>query len=703
MTAGESFAIIKGRYDYLTELKKSIYSPKSGKMKNIGKYKITSILGKGAMGIVYRALDPDINREVAVKTIRFDLVSEEDDREEMMERFIREAQAAGKLTHPNIITIYDVGREKEMTYIVMQLIEGKSLQKLISSGEKISTQEVIQLMDQLCKGLDYAHDHGIIHRDIKPANILLDKEGKPFIVDFGVARLETSTLTEAGTTLGTPSYMSPEQVMGKKVDRRSDIFSLGGILYELLTGKRAFQAQSITTVIYKIINEEPVALTEVKKGLPIGFEQIVCKALAKDPNGRYQNCAELATDLHNFDQLSDKTIPVTMIREELPTLMMKKKRKLWPIIAISAAVILLAAAGGGYFLYQKTGEIPFLSGLFKGMKAEEPPLSPPPEAAIPGSIEDKLNGAKESFDKGDYAETVRLAEEVLAEDAENTKAQEYLSEAKSKMGEVLVAQTPGTEEIKTETPSLSQDKKPEIAETEKKIETEEHPQPPQTRAIIPGSTEDKLNRAGKSFEKGDYDGTIRLAEEVIAKYPNNKKAQDYITKAKNEIMIAQILETGISSYNDQDYRQCLQEMEKILELDKDHKEAKKYWNLADNATYEANSIQEIRLIIESLRKAQEEKDLPSILYYVGSPDLQSTKRSDTMDVINYYDDITSIVDTASISIRFKDRRHADVKFSNFSTAVNKQTGQRTKVFEGQVIWTMEKQGNVWKITKEDKI
>jgi tRNA A-37 threonylcarbamoyl transferase component Bud32/tetratricopeptide (TPR) repeat protein len=688
LTAGESFAIIKGRYDSLTELKKNIYNPKSGKMKNIGKYKITSILGKGAMGIVYRALDPDINREVAVKTIRFDLVSEEGDREEMMERFMREAQAAGKLTHPNIITIYDVGREKEMTYIVMQLIEGHSLQKVISSGEKISTQELIQLMDQLCKALDYAHDNGIVHRDIKPANILLDKEGKPFIVDFGVARLETSTLTQSGTTLGTPSYMSPEQVMGKKVDRRSDIFSLGGILYELLTGKRAFQAQSITTVIYKIIHEEPVALTEVKKGLPTGFEQIVCKALAKDPKDRYQNCAEFAADLQNFDQLSDKTMPITMIEEELPTLVMKKKRKLWPIIAISAAAVLLAAAGGGYFLSQKTGEIPFLSGIFKGMKAEEPPLSPPPDAVMPGSIEDKLNRARESFDKEDYAETIRLAEAVLAEDAENIRAQEYLSEAKSKMGEVLVAQTLGTEEIKSETPSLSQDKKPE---------------PLQTRAIIPGSTEDKLNRAKESLEKGDYDGTIRLAEEVIVKYPKNKIAQDYITRAKNEIMIAQILETGISSYENRDYRQCMQEMEKILELDKDHKEAKRYWSLADKTIYEANSIQEIRQIIESLRKAEEEKDLPAILYYAGSPDLQSTKRSDTMDIFNYYDDIMSIVDKASISIRIKDRRHADVKFSNFSTAVNKQTGQRTKIFEGQVIWIMEKQGNVWKITKEDKI
>jgi serine/threonine protein kinase len=671
-------------------------------MENIGKYKITNILGKGAMGIVYKALDPDINREVAIKTIRFDLVSEESDREEMMQRFVREAQAAGKLTHSNIITIYDVGQEKDMTYIVMQYIEGQSLQKVISTGEKVSTQEVIQLMDQLCKALDYAHDNGIVHRDIKPANILLDKKGKPFIVDFGVARLESSTLTEAGATLGTPSYMSPEQVMGKKVDRRSDIFSLGSILYELLTGKRAFQAQSITTVIYKIINEEPLALTEVKKGLPMGFERIVCKALAKDPRDRYQTCAELAADLHNLDQLSDKTIPVTMIKEELPTLMMERKRRTWPAIVVSSAVVLLLAAGGGYFSYQKTGEIPLFSGLFKGMKAEEPPLSQPPEAAVPGSIEDKLNRAKESFDKNDYAEAARLAEEVLAEDAENIRAQEYLSEAKSKIEEALIAQTPGKQEIKKEITSSVKETKPEVSETEKEIETQETPQLPQERTVIPGSTEDKLNRIDESLKKGDYEETIRLAEEVMAKYPKNKTAQDYITEAKNEITIAQLLKTGISSYLDKDYKQCLKDMEKILELDKDHQEAKKYWSAADKAIYEANSTQEIRQIIESVRQAEQQKDLPVILYYIGSPGLMSLKRTDTTFLFNNFDDINSVIDGSRILIDFKDRSHAEAKFFYFSTAVSKKTGQTEKVFEGQIIWTMEKQENVWKIIKEDK-
>ena len=569
-------------------------------MKKLGKYEITGILGKGAMGIVYKALDPDIDRKVAIKTIRFDLISDESESEELIKRFMREAQSAGKLTHPNIITIYDVGREKDMTYIVMQYIEGPSLQKMISSGEKFSTQDVIQLMDRICSALDYAHNNGIVHRDIKPANILMDKEGKPYIVDFGVARIETSTLTEAGTTIGTPSYMSPEQVMGKKVDRRSDIFSLGSILYELLTGRRAFQAQSITTVIYKIINEEPPALAEVKKGLPVGFEHIIGKALAKDPDERYKTCTQLAADLRNLIQISEKTIPITMIKEELPTLEMRKKPKLGPIIAISLAAIILAAAGGAYFLYQKTGKIPFLSSIIKEKRAEESPL------------------------------------------------------------------------------------------------------PPELEAIIPGSIEDKLNRAEKSFEKEDYTETIRLAEEILAKYPRNETAQEYLDKAKNKIMIAQTLDSGINHYKKRNYEQCKQEMEKILKLDKDHKEAKRYWNLSDRAIYEANSKQEIRQIIESLRKAEEDKELEVILYYIGSSDLRSEKIADAKDIFNYYDDIGSVIDASSISIKFIDRSHAEAKFFNFSTAISKQTGQRTKVFEGEIIWTMEKQGKVWKIIKEDK-
>jgi len=397
-------------------------------MKKIGKYQITEILGKGAMGIVYKALDPDITREAAIKTIRFDLITEESDREELMKRFIREAQAAGKLVHPNIITIYDVGREEDLTYIVMQYIEGPSLQKMITSGDKFTPQEVIQLMNHLCDALEYAHQEKIVHRDIKPANILIDKTGKPFIVDFGVARVETSTLTQTGATIGTPSYMSPEQIMGEKADNRSDIFSLGVILYELLAGKKPFEGDSITTVFYKIINEEPLSIGEVKKDLPKGFEHILSKALSKDPKNRYQTCSQLAADLNALSQLSEKTIVLDTTEEEAVSL--ERKRKLRRrILAVSIPSVLLVCGAAALFLSQKGRKLIFPS---RGVQVMEAEVSPLPSRSIPlifSIIEDKLIRIEKSLEKGNFAEAIKLAEEVLSEDSENTKARKFLNEA----------------------------------------------------------------------------------------------------------------------------------------------------------------------------------------------------------------------------------------------------------------------------------
>jgi serine/threonine-protein kinase len=627
-------------------------------MKKIGKYDILSILGKGAMGIVYKALDPDINRKVAIKTIRFDLASEETDTEEIMERFMREAQAAGKLTHPNIITIFDVGREEDLTYIVMQLIEGPSLQRLIAQGEKFPVSEVTKLMERVCSGLDYAHQNGIVHRDIKPGNVLLDNNKRPYICDFGVARVDTSTLTQSGTAVGTPSYMSPEQVIGKKIDKRSDIFSIGCILYEILTGRRPFEAESITTVIYKIINEEPPAISELKKGLPAGFEKIVTKALAKDPNDRYQNCKQLAEDLRNLDKLSDKTIAVTLTKEvplpdeeekeeEVPE-KEKKKSRLGLILGVIIPAVLIIAAGGAYFYNEQTGKLPFVNDVVQKIGGllglSQPSLT----------IEEKLLMAKESFEKGDYDETVRLAEEVLAEDPGNTEAQEYLNKAKDAL-------------------------KP----------------PPDPREL-------KLNEIKQSFDKGSYNETIRLADAFLAENPADTTALDFKNKAETQILINDTLQTGIGYYKKGRYTQSQREMEKIFTLEKDHKEARRYWNLSDRAIFESAARKEIKGIVENLRIAEQGKDLPSILYYIGSSSFREQKRMDITEIFNNFDDIQSIIEDASIRITFKDRTNAEVKFTNFSTAISKQTRQPIKIFEGEIIWTMQKQGDVWKIIREDK-
>ena len=330
-------------------------------MENIGKYKILDVLGKGAMGIVYKAFDPDIDREVAIKTIHFEAAFEEGEEEEAIGRFMREARAAGKLNHPNIITIYEVGREadQQLTYIVMQFVKGVSLKKMIVSRRSFTTPEITQLFAQLGDALDYAHSHGIVHRDIKPENILIDEAGRPQIVDFGIARVGKSTMTQTGKTLGTPSYMSPEQVMGKKIDHRSDIFSLGVVLYEILTRKRPFDADNVTTIIYKIINEEPPSLADVKKDVPIGFDQIIQRALSKKPEERYQSCAEMIEDLQNVSRPSEETFIMDVA--SAPVTAPKRRRS---IIWVGAAMCVLIIGISAILIFspKKAGMVPPLQG-----------------------------------------------------------------------------------------------------------------------------------------------------------------------------------------------------------------------------------------------------------------------------------------------------------------------------------------------------
>ena len=266
-------------------------------MDKIGKYSIQGEIGKGGMGIVYRAIDPYIGRTVAIKTIRLDLLRGESGRDEALKRFQREAQAAGNLSHPNIVTIYDVGEHEGLIYIAMEHVDGCSLEDLLLQGRKFTLPEIARLLGQIAPALDYAHGKGIVHRDIKPANILVDRDLKVSIVDFGIARTATSTMTQTGMLMGTPRYMSPEQIAGKKVDSRADIFSLGAILYELLTRRNPFEGESITTVIYKIMHAELPPLSDFNKELPPGLDPVVRRALARDADSRYATCAELLAGL----------------------------------------------------------------------------------------------------------------------------------------------------------------------------------------------------------------------------------------------------------------------------------------------------------------------------------------------------------------------------------------------------------------------
>ncbi len=269
--------------------------------KRFGRYEVVSELGRGAMGVVYKARDPKIDRFVAVKTVS--LVGHvPEEKEEYRERFFREAQAAGRLLHPGIVTIFDVGEDPDGDgpYIVMEYVSGVSLNGMLSEGSPIPLESALRLTQQIAEALDCAHAQGIVHRDIKPANIMVTADGQAKITDFGVAKLNLTHLTLPGHVFGTPAYMSPEQLEGGSVDGRADIFALGVILYSMVTGYRPFQGNSVMTVCFKVANREPLAPTLLDPNLPRELDAVIARAMAKNRKDRYQRGMEMAMDIREL-------------------------------------------------------------------------------------------------------------------------------------------------------------------------------------------------------------------------------------------------------------------------------------------------------------------------------------------------------------------------------------------------------------------
>lgn len=290
-------------------------------IKTLGRFEIIDEIGVGGMGLVFKGKDPRINRLVALKVVRPTLgTRSREQQQKATDRFYVEAQAAGQLSHPNIVTIYDVGEEESsegsMVYIAMEFLDGRGLDWHIQHKTFDTIDKKIAIIRKMAEGLTYAHKRNVIHRDIKPANIIITNDGDPKITDFGLARLSDSSLTMSGTILGTPNYMSPEQVQGKDVDHRSDFFSLSVVCYEMLTGEKPFSGESITSVIYKVVNEEPAAPREVDDTLPATVDVFMKRALAKNPDQRFQSGEEYINALtamtrggtKDIDLLGDSTV-----------------------------------------------------------------------------------------------------------------------------------------------------------------------------------------------------------------------------------------------------------------------------------------------------------------------------------------------------------------------------------------------------------
>ena len=275
----------------------------SPEFKRFGRYEIVAELGRGAMGVVYKARDPQIDRLVAVKTVSL-WGQEPEEEKEFRLRFANEAQAAGRLHHPGIVSVFDVGEDPENQdpFIVLEYVSGESLQRILAREKKLPLPNALKLAEELADALDYAHAQGVVHRDIKPANILVTEDGHAKIADFGIAKLNLAHFTLPGKVLGTPAYMAPEQLSGEGSDGRSDLFSLGVILYVMVTGHSPFPGSSATTVCFKVANREPVAASALDMTLPPQIDALISRAIAKNPEERYQHGSELADDLRMLQQ-----------------------------------------------------------------------------------------------------------------------------------------------------------------------------------------------------------------------------------------------------------------------------------------------------------------------------------------------------------------------------------------------------------------
>jgi serine/threonine-protein kinase len=283
----------------------------------LGRFELVSEIGRGAMGIVYKAKDPMLERTVAIKTIN--LTMDKDGAEMYEKRFYQEARAAGGLNHPNIVTIYDIGRSESLCYMAMEYIEGAELRTLLLPGKPLPVAKALSIAAQVAEGLAYAHERGVVHRDIKPANIMVPEAGPVKITDFGIARMRSSNVqTQTGMMMGSPKYMSPEQVIGKRADHRADIFSLGVILYEMLTGAAPFTGESVNAVMYQIVNFVPPAPSAVNPASPPALDQIVARMLAKALDERAQSAAEIARGLRDCEHQQHAASTFTSATSTLP-------------------------------------------------------------------------------------------------------------------------------------------------------------------------------------------------------------------------------------------------------------------------------------------------------------------------------------------------------------------------------------------------
>ena len=428
-------------------------------LEHIGKYKVLEKIGQGAMGEVYKAHDPILNRFVAVKTISAELGGDDT----LRKRFQREAQSAARLNHPNIITVYDYGEEQGKIYMAMELLDGVDLKQTIARRKAMSLDEKLSVVDQIAEGLAFAHANEIVHRDLKPANIHLLANGQVKIMDFGLARLGGSEMTRTGMVMGTPHYMSPEQVRGERADARSDVFAMGCVFYELLTYHKPFDADSMHSVLFKVMQEDPVSVQDLSPDVPAVIVQVVERSMAKDAGQRFQNAGEFRSALHRAMQAVATGQGETFLAELAPPPGAPQTARASEAAAVASgsrsslgrrpggasASAGRAPAAASRAASPPGSKVPLLVGggllvaalagaglLVVGRPAATTTPAPPTTRAaqVDGLAQElarsQVELARKRADAGDFREAVRQGERALKIDPTNKDAQDIVARSK---------------------------------------------------------------------------------------------------------------------------------------------------------------------------------------------------------------------------------------------------------------------------------
>jgi len=683
-----------------------------------GRYQIIEELGKGGMGKVYKALDTEIEEKVAVKLINPEIAADAN----TIRRFKNELKFARKITHKNVCRMHDLNEYENIKYITMEYVPGEDLKSSIRRMGPLTAGKAVFIAKQVCKGLREAHKLGVVHRDLKPQNIMIDGDGNARIMDFGIARsLKTKGITETGMMIGTPHYISPEQVTGKDIDQRSDIYSLGIIIFEMVTGRVPFEGETPINIAFMHKTEKAPDARKFNAQVPLDLSQLILKCMEKDKKKRYQSTEEILSDLRKIEKEIPTTDRVLLKKDQITSRSIAAKRRLKKLLIPALVIIALAIAGIIIRMYLPLSEV------------SKPSTTP----AVSSEKENYFIAGREYWEDKNYSEAVNQFEKILELEPENLEAllslasilkeqgkiDEAIPEyekvvalnnldhrAYDKLGEIFEQKQElekATQYFKKYLDTAPQDSDfNRISQKIKDLEAQLQPLEKEKEKIVkPVEAEKgkvdlspKLDRGIEAFNRKDFDQCINQMEEVLKLDPKNTTAQYFLAEAKkkkNEMLRDQEIRNRIkiaeNSYQKGDYQECLEQTKRILRLDPNNAQATEYSALANRKI----APEQITNIVDQYVQALNRNTLVTFYKETCSSQLYQKMKEDAELLSSLYDSIQSVA--SNINIQFKEINKAETTFSLVMIGVSKKDKKKQVIFEGTFTWNMEKPGDNWKI------